>query len=128
VLKNHRGRGRYLRPWLRLSLRPRCVTPMTSSGVAPDRNVPPKPRRTRCGRRRKSGSNRQADGFRTKEKGRQVNRRSPRIRHYLATDIQYQMEDGRRLRLRLPLLKMTNIFRREMDEIWNPMENDTQSF
>lgn len=58
------------------------------------------------------------------------------VDHYLAMDIEYQMEDRRRLHIRLLLLKMTNIFwrekprewKKEMDEIWNPMETDTQSF
>lgn len=43
-------------------------------------------------------------------KARQVNKASPWIHHYLAVDIEYQMEDRRRLHIRLPLLKMTNIF------------------
>lgn len=32
------------------------------------------------------------------------------VDHYLAMDIEYQMEDRRRLHIRLLLLKMTNIF------------------
>ncbi|TNN53585.1 hypothetical protein EYF80_036159 [Liparis tanakae] len=89
-----------------------------------DRNVPPKPQRA------EGDSHRHTDGVRKEEEGRRPTGEGekPRIHHYLATDKQYQMEDGSRLRLRLPLLKMTNIFRREMDEIWNPMETDTQSF
>lgn len=47
--------------------------------------------------------------------GRRVNKTSPRIHHYLAMDIEYQMGDRRRLHISLLLLKMTNIFWREKD-------------
>lgn len=48
-------------------------------------------------------------------KGWQVNKTSPRIHHYLAMDIEYQLEDRRRLHISLLLLKMTNIFWRAKD-------------
>lgn len=48
-------------------------------------------------------------------KGRQVNKTSPRIHHYLAMDIEYQMQDRRHLHICLLLLKMTNTCWREKD-------------